>query len=110
MIIFPAAGYFLLSLIWTPWSFLFLFLFYFARGINNPITADYVNRLISSDMRATVLSVKNFTGRVIFAIIGPIVGWMSDVYSLKTALLFSGGTFLFFGMVSLFFLKKHKAL
>lgn len=110
MIFLPAVGYLLLSFAWVHWSFLFLFLFYFARGINNPITADYVNRLISSDMRATILSVKNFIGRVIFAAIGPIVGWANDIYSLKDALLFSGGIFFFFGLVSLLFLKKHKAL
>jgi MFS family permease len=110
LIILPAIGYFLLSSFWFIWSGIFILLFYAVRGINNPITLNYINGIISSDIRATVLSVKNLVGRLMFSIIGPIAGWMNDAYSLKTALMFSGIIFLIMGLVSLAFMKKHKAI
>lgn len=110
LILLPALGYFLLSSFWFIWSGVFIFLFYFVRGINNPVILDYINGLIPSEIRATVLSVKNLVGRLIFSIAGPIFGWVSDVFSLKAALLSSGTTFLFLGLVSLAFLHRHKAL
>lgn len=103
-------GYTILGLLDSLWAIIFIALFYFVRGINGPILKDYVNKLISSDMRATVLSVKNLFGRLVFAIIGPFVGWLSDVYSLQFALISSGSIFLFFGIITLLFLHKHKAL
>lgn len=106
--VLPALGYFLLSSLWYIWSGIFILLFYVTRGINNPITLDYINGLVPSEIRATVLSVKNLIGRLIFSIIGPIAGWMTDAFSLKTALLASGLTFLVLGITSLGFMKKHK--
>lgn len=110
LLILPSLGYLLLSSVGAAWSGVFILLFYATRGINNPITLDYINGLISSDNRATVLSVKNLAVRIIFSIIGPLAGWANDACSLRFALLFSGAIFLILGMVSLVFLKKHNAL
>lgn len=110
LIVLPALGYILLSSFWFIWSGIFLFFFYAVRGINNPVTLDYINGLIPSDVRATVLSVKNLVGRIIFSVVGPIVGWINDVFSLKMALLSSGAIFLVSGLIALAFLRKHKAL
>jgi hypothetical protein len=103
-------GYMMLGIFDSLWAILFIFLFYFVRGISGPILKDYVNQLISSDMRATVLSVKNLFARLVFAIVGPFIGWVTDVYSLQAALLLSGSLFVVFGMIALLFLHKHKAL
>ncbi len=54
---------------------------------------EYINRLISPDKRATVLSVKNMIGRFLFTIIGPFIGWTRDAYTFKTAFLPAGGHF-----------------
>ena len=110
LIVLSTLGYLTLSLFQGLLSILFIFIFYFVRGINGPVIKDYINKLISSDIRATVLSVQNLIGRLIFSVVGPIVGWINDLYSLKTALLFSGAIFLFCGTISLLFLHKHKAL
>jgi MFS family permease len=110
LIALPTAGYFLLSSFSSVWCGVFLLLFYVTRGINNPVSLDYINRLVLSDVRATVLSARNLVGRVIFSIVGPLLGWISDVYSLKIALLVSGLTFLVLGLISLCFLRKHKVL
>lgn len=104
------AGYMLLGIFDSLWAIIFVVLFYFVRGISTPILKDYVNKLISSNMRATVLSVKNLFGRLVFSIVGPFVGWMTDVYTLQSALLTSGFIFVFFGVISLFFLHHNDAL
>jgi MFS family permease len=88
----------------------YLFIFYFVRGISVPVLTDYVNQIITSDLRATVLSVKNLVSRALFAVLGPFLGWISDVYSLQTALLTSGAIFFCLGVISLIFLHRHKAL
>lgn len=110
LIVLPALGYLLLSSFWFVWSGIFSLFFYVVRGINNPVTLGYINGLIPSDVRATVLSVKNLVGRVMFSVVGPTVGWINDVFSLKIALLSSGATFLVFGLISLAFMHRHKAL
>jgi len=106
----PVVGYFLLSCLHFVWSGVFILLFYVTRGINGPITSFYINGQIDSDARATILSIKNLLMRVIFSIVGPVVGGLADTHSLKFALAVSGITFLFLGAISLFMLRGHKAL
>lgn len=103
-------AYTILGLWMSIWSIGFIILFYFVRGVSNPIFKDSINKLISSDIRATVLSVKQMFGRMIFVIIGPIIGWAADVYSLATALLLCGFIFLVLGILPIFFLRKYKIL
>lgn len=55
---------------------------------------DYINRITASEIRATVLSVRNFIIRLLFALVGPLLGWVKDVYTLPQALLLAGGIFL----------------
>ncbi len=110
LIFIAVIGYILMGLFQSLWGILFIFLFYFVRGVSNPIFKDYVNRVISSDIRATVLSVKNLVVRFIFAIVGPFIGVLTDIYSLSFALLSSGGIFIICGTISLFFLHKNKGL
>lgn len=76
-------GYFLLFSFQSLWGIGFLFIFYFVRGLNTPIIRTYLNQLVTSDRRATVLSITNMIGRLIFACLAPLVGWMTDSYSLK---------------------------
>lgn len=110
LILISFTGYLLLSVFQSLWAMIFLFIFYFVRGMNEPIIKDYVNKVISSEIRATVLSVKNMVERIIFSIVGPFVGWMNDIYSLRAALLVSGIIFVVSGMISLFFMHKNKIL
>lgn len=100
------------SLAATPviWGALILFVFYFVRGINIPVLKDYINKLISSDKRATVLSVQALASRLTFSVIGPLVGWAKDIWSLPQALYLSGLIFLVLGVLSLVFLAKNRAL
>ncbi|MDP2932906.1 MAG: MFS transporter [bacterium] len=110
LIALTALGCFLLAFFQSWWALGLFFIFNFVRGVNNPVLLDYINRLIPSESRATILSVKALLARLIFAIFGPVIGFISDSYSLKTAFLWSGVIFLTLGSVALGFLKKHRAL
>ncbi len=91
------------------WAISFLFLFYLVRGLATPILKDYINRMTDSNIRATVLSVRNFIIRLVFAGLGPILGWYTDHYSLATALTMAGVFFLISGLlVSCLLIKTEK--
>ncbi len=110
LIVFPVVGYFVLSTSLFIWLNVFMLLFYVTRGINNPVISDYINGLVSSEIRASILSVKNLIGRLVFSLVGPFVGWINDMISLQMALAISGSIFMVSGMIALFFMRKHKAL
>ena len=94
-------GYIIVSQIDTYSGIVILFGFYIVRGVATPVLKDYINRLTDSNIRATVLSVRNFVIRIFFAIIGPFIGWYIDKYTLSEALLVSGLTFLFLAIITL---------
>lgn len=87
-------GYLALSRFHTSYGLLVLYLFYLVRGYATPVLKDYINRITASHIRATVLSVRNFIIRLLFALIGPLLGWMKDLYSLPQALTLAGIIFL----------------
>ena len=104
------AGYIIVSRINTMWGIGVLLIFYIVRGIATPVLKDYINKLCDSDIRATVLSVRNFVIRIFFAIIGPLVGWYTDNFSLQAALLLSGIVFFVLALITLIMqLKVLKA-
>ena len=92
--IFIPLGFIVLSQVIGYWGLLILFVFYVFRGFATPILKDYINQLCNSDVRATVLSVRNFVIRIFFAIIGPFVGWQTDHFNLQSAILVTGIIFL----------------
>ena len=90
------------------WALPVLFLFYIVRGVATPVLKDYINILIDSDVRATVLSLRNMFIRINFAVIGPLLGWFTDRYSLRTGLLVAGFFFLVSGTVLFYFSYSSK--
>ncbi len=87
-------GYIALSQSGMVIGLIILVLFHITRGYATPILKDYINRITGSEVRATVLSVRNFFIRINFSLIGPLIGWIKDVYSLQTALLIAGCIFI----------------
>ncbi|MCL3780704.1 MFS transporter [Prolixibacteraceae bacterium JC049] len=87
-----------------------LFLFYFLRGIATPSLKNNINHYTTSNVRATVLSVRNFIIRILFIAIGPFAGWLIDNYSLSTAYWSLGIIILTLGIAILtpYFLKHKK--
>lgn len=87
-------GYFLSGIFISIWGIAFLFLFYLVRGIASPILKNYINQYAQSETRATILSVRDFIIRIIFAVIGPLLGWMTDNINLESAFILAGVIYL----------------
>lgn len=98
------AGYLVLSGFHMPVGIAVLFAFYLVRGFATPVLKDYINRVTGSNIRATVLSVRNFIIRLLFALTGPLLGWIKDVYSLPQALALAGVIFMIFSLITAFFM------
>ncbi|MGC9472317.1 MAG: MFS transporter [Bacteroidales bacterium] len=100
-------GFILIGLFPVIWALGILLVFYLIRGIATPILKEYINRFTGSDVRATVLSVRNFVIRLLFAVLGPFFGWLTDHLSLQHALVTAG--IIFFAGLTLsriFYLKQ----
>jgi len=105
----------LLSMVLAGWAMAiygmtFFFLINFIRGVKEPILKDYINRYTASEMRATVLSINSFLIRGVFAVFGPWVGWMLDVYDFKWAMITSTIVLFILGILIIFMLFRSNAL
>lgn len=87
-------GYFGFGIPSTIVSLIFAFLFYFVRGYATPILKELIQNYCDSEIRATVLSVRDLLIRLGFSIVGPFIGFLSDTYSFSTAVIVAGGLFL----------------
>ena len=96
-----AGGYVALAYNLTYVGLGILLLFYIFRGFATPILKGYINQMTFSEMRATVLSIRNFVIRLMFAAIAPFIGWLNDMYSLQVALLASAALIFIPGAVFL---------
>jgi len=104
-------GYLALSRFHLPIGLLVLYLFYLVRGYATPVLKDYINRITASHIRATVLSVRNFIIRLLFALCGPLLGWVKDIYSLPQALTLAGIIFLIISVLTaILFISSGKEM
>lgn len=106
--IFLAAGLLLFGSVLWIWGFIFGFLLQFVRGFASPVIEDYINKIVWSDKRATIMSLSNLLDKLLFAAAAPFIGFFADKYSLQQALLLSGATVLIIGTALLLFMKKDK--
>jgi MFS family permease len=102
------SSYFLLTFMPGYTGLAVLLIFYLARGLATPTLRNYINLITTSEVRATILSVRNFLIRLIFAITGPVWGWITDKYSLKTAIISAGLIYGIMAFISMFFFLKHR--
>lgn len=86
-----------------------LVVFYFLRGIATPVLKDYINRQTGSEVRATVMSLRDMTIRVFFALFAPLAGWLTDHYNLGTGLAVTGGFILTLSMLTLFLFLRYSS-
>ena len=104
-------GYIALGRFHQSYGLIILYLFYLVRGYATPVLKDYINRATQSNIRATVLSVRNFIIRLLFALTGPMLGWVKDVYTLPQALTLAGIIFLVLSVLSaILFLSTGKGM
>jgi MFS family permease len=107
IVIFISLGFILTSLEISLVGIAILFGFYMVRGLATPVLKDYINQYTDSKVRATILSVRNLEIRIIFAAVGPVLGYLTDTFSLQTALMVTGITYFVAAMLSILpFLKK----
>ncbi|WP_425449322.1 MFS transporter [Dethiothermospora halolimnae] len=69
----------------TEYHFVFFVIFSGVDGIIYVAMTDYINKLIPSDRRATILSFASMVFSLFMIIIFPLIGKIGDVFSLKTA-------------------------
>jgi len=79
-------------------------------GFTSPIFQDFIQKMTTSDRRATVISIRNFLIRGIFLILAPFLGWITDLYNVQTALLMAAALLFFLSGLSIIMLKKVKIL
>ncbi len=110
LIFLVSISYILMSNFVFLFSFSFAFLQQFVRGFRGVVVNDYINQLTNSNSRATILSSEALIGKSIYALIIPIIGWITDIYSLLEALLVLGITTLLIGIIMLLMIKKYKVI
>ena len=69
------------------WRLSFILFQQITFGIHEPILKNHLNRLTPSGVRATMLSVQNMVGNLVFAILAPFMGGFVDLLGLQNALL-----------------------
>lgn len=94
MVILIPMGYFAFGIPSIAVSLTFAFLFYFVRGFATPILKELIQNYCDSEIRATVLSVRDLLIRMGFSLVGPFIGWLTDHYSFAFAVISAGMLFL----------------
>jgi MFS family permease len=102
--------YMALGLIQSIFLIPFIFLIGFVWNFSGPLLFGYLNRIIESDVRATVLSVNNMTAYFSFIVLSPLFGTLVDVYSLSTAHIAMAIYFFVIGALAVFLLFKNKVI
>jgi MFS family permease len=95
-------GYLFSGISISYYGLAFLFLFYLIRGLATPLLKNYINQYTESEVRATMLSVRNFVIRISFAAIGPLLGYITDHISLASAFVLAGGIYLLAALTIVF--------
>jgi len=79
-------------------------------GFVGVIINDFIHKIVSSDRRATVLSIRSFLSRGIFLVLAPFLGFVTDVYSIQMAFAAAAVTLFALTAVSFVSLKMVKIL
>lgn len=101
-------SYFLMWSFVVVFWFLFAFLQQFVRWFSKVVFVDYINKLINSENRATILSIQSMLSRLIYAIIIPFVWYVADAYDITTALLISGISVIVIWSIFIYLLYRYR--
>lgn len=103
-----SCSFIMLGLNITLFGLIFIFIIYFIRGIVTPILRNEININIDSNKRATVLSIRSLFIRLTFAILAPILAYISEInFSLTTTFVLLG---IIIGLISFFSSYQLKKL
>ena len=96
--VLPALGYLGLDLLGPVGAFAASACFFLARGMGMVILRDALHRRVPGQYRATANSLASFGFRGAFAVTGPWVGYVLDVWGMSATLwLLAGATLAIFG-------------
>ncbi len=79
----------------------------FLWNLAYPVLLERLNLAVSSDVRATVLSLAAMAGSVIFIVVSPLFGRLVDAFSLSTAFVTLGVFFVLAGVPLLAAMLRH---
>ena len=66
----------------TKWGIFWILIIYLIRGVATPVLRNFINEITSSEIRATVLSLRSFIIRASFALTAPFLGWIADIFTI----------------------------
>lgn len=90
----------------TPFKAVFFAATGFIEGVLIVVISDYLNRLIPSEIRATVLSFQSMTFSLVMIILFPLIGTVSQLLSLEVAFILMAGAATVF---SVFYAMRFRA-
>ncbi len=96
-----APTFLLLGLFQTILLIPLIFLNAFLWGTAMPVILDDINRLIKSEVRATIISVANMVGSLSYVVLAPLFGHLVDTILLSNAFLILAAYFIVNGSISL---------
>lgn len=108
LIIMPlmiALSFFLSAYFFVWWAFIFFAFREFVRGLWYVIIGDYINKLVDSSRRATVLSIGNMSTTVGFFAISVLVGMIADI-SLRNAFITASLVSLVLALIAAYYFKS----
>jgi predicted MFS family arabinose efflux permease len=82
--------------------------FYFVRSLNSSFGRAYIQEHALDDARASILSVQSLLFRLIFALCGPVIGYIATAQSVSNALVVSGIFFAILSTASLYIFTHAK--
>lgn len=100
--VFIPLGFIIMISNYTYIIIAYLLIFHVVRGYATPILKDLIQHNAAPEIRATILSLRGLLIRLSFAIIGPIIGYTSGVYSLQMAAAGIGIIFLTIALIAAF--------
>lgn len=107
--LFPIIAYFSLGFFSGILVISFTIFFYLGRGMLQVLMREEFNHYIEDDMRATANSVQSFLFRIIFSVVGPLIGYSIDKKGTNTTFCYIGIVFLVLYFVTLVpYVKKLK--
>lgn len=96
----------LISFVSTFIAIIFVFIHSFLAGVAGILANNEINKETKSHNRATVLSILNFLQKMIYAIVAPLIGYITDVYTLEITFLMIGILLTIYFIILLFNFKK----
>lgn len=108
IILSVTGGYLLTGIFISWWGISFLFLFYLVRGVATPLLKNHLHQFTSSDVRATILSVRDFSIRIVFALVGPLLGWLTDNVSLQSAFMIAGVFYMVASLAVIYSVRRNE--